>query len=164
LGPTQPAAQQPLKQPATSQQATPALEPGDVASGCFNQPVSRKNRCTAVSLDGAPCRAFAHGQSDHCIFHDPDYRQTLQAHSALGGRKSGQARARSAAQLVPVDVSTPAARLEFIGYALAAILQGRCSAPQTAALHRFLSLAHRQPVESDASMADFAQFFGRRPG
>ena len=113
----------------------------------MNQPRTEKVSCVAYSRSGAPCRAFAHGDSEFCIFHDPAYREAQRANSAHGGRRSGEARARRQEELFPIDLTTPQARIEVLGYVLAGTLADRFSQTQSTVINRILSLATRYQEE-----------------
>lgn len=113
----------------------------------------KKTQCTALSRAGNPCRAFAHGGEPFRIFHDPTYRESQRANSAAGGRRSGEARAHHQDELLPIDLTTPQARIEVLGYILAATLEDRFSQIQSLAINRILTLVSRlsedrRPVDS----------------
>lgn len=130
------------KQSPTSGQPTPLPESGETGSNWLNQAPAEKI-CHGVSRSCWPCRAFARAESNFCIFHDPAYRESQRANSAAGGRRSGEARARRSQEIVPLDLSTPRARLHVLGYVLAATLSGRYSAAHAAAINRVLAIATR---------------------
>jgi hypothetical protein len=114
----------------------------------LNQPRAKKNSCVANSGSGAPCRAFAHGDGPFCIFHDPAYRESQRENSAKGGTRSGEARARRHDELLPIDLTTPQARIEVLGYILAGTLADRFSHAQSTAINRILSLATRHQEDA----------------
>ncbi|MGE0600994.1 MAG: hypothetical protein AB7J35_16255 [Dehalococcoidia bacterium] len=134
-------------QTQTSTEPTPPGESGNVASPSFHQPRAEKVPCASLSRAGKPCRGFAHGDAQFCIFHDPAYREAQRANSAKGGRRSGEARARAAEELFPIDLTTPQARIEVLGYILAGTLAGRFSQTQATVINRVLSIATRYQEE-----------------
>ena len=125
---------------STAFQQAIAPEPGSTGSNDFNEP-RKKEFCSAVTRLGGPCQAYAHGDVPFCIAHDPTYREVQRQNCAAGGRRSGEMRATREAPLIPVDVSTPAARLDFLGYLIAAQLQGRLSRTQSTMIARALEMA-----------------------
>lgn len=124
-----------------------------------------KRRCSGATGDGYECRAFAHGESDLCIFHDPAYRGTQRQNSVAGGKRSGETRRLRPHPVIPVDVSTPASRADFLGFLIGAQLQGRLSHSQSSAINRALSLVMN---DLPNTRQDLSTLFGfakpRRPG
>ncbi|MGE3074828.1 MAG: hypothetical protein AB7N24_01765 [Dehalococcoidia bacterium] len=134
-------------QAQTSTPPTPAAESENPASTSFHQPRAEKVSCAGNSRSGEPCRGFAHGDAQFCIFHDPAYREAQRANSAKGGRRSGETRARARDELFPIDLTTPQARIEVLGYILAGTLAGRFSQTQATVINRVLSIATRYQEE-----------------
>ena len=150
-------------EPSTNTQPTSDSRFESAGSDWLNQPLTEKTLCSGVSRSGHPCRAYAHGGSLFCIFHDPAYREAQRANSRLGGRRSGEARSERGADLVPIDISTPRARVDVLGYMLAATLEGRLSNGQSAVVSRILELASRTAKDEGGIDPEvLRQFFGSR--
>ena len=139
-----PVLEQQVGQPGANLQPTYVTESENTGSDWLNEPSAENNRCAANSRSGAPCAAFAHTGSRFCIFHDPAYRETQRANSAFGGRRSGEARART----------------EVLGYVLSATLQGRYSNAQSAAISRMLAIASRNQDNDGIDPEALAYFLG----
>lgn len=140
---------QPFDEPATSAAATPPASFATPTQATRDQHHPKTKRCETTTARGEPCRAFARGASNRCIFHDPDYRETHLSNSARGGRRTGKLMEQKREDVRPLDLTTGEARASVLGYVVSAALTGKLSGSQLAIINRAMSLVVRDAASSE---------------
>jgi hypothetical protein len=161
--------------------AVSAVEPADTASNTFKQSKRRNRptppvapRCTATTILGQPCRAFARRpprnsepgtQRSLCIYHDPSFAEDLRTNGEKGGRayvKShfGPPDPLDEIMSLPLDLSTRGSVQAAIDGILRMHLSGQISPRRSGPILQLLNLAMRNVTASPSAVA-FADSYNR---
>lgn len=102
--------------------------------------LKKSQKCSAQrKKSGEPCRAWA-TRTGYCVYHDPDYAETLREMQSRGGSRSPRKILVGDAKRLDVDITDPGGIQALIGHGLRLHLLGALTSRQTSQLTRFLTL------------------------
>jgi hypothetical protein len=124
--------------------------------------------CSATTLAGHPCRAFARAGLEFCLYHDPEFASERRARAAAGGRKNRKAEPAPGPgpDRIIMNLGDPGSVQAAIDGIFRMHLNGQVPHRRSAAIVRLLALAVRNiGRRDDFPLPDFegAYMDGGRP-